>query len=233
MAMEGSGSDLKRDWVIRVLGVDPLAPLQASRENDDAGSDDEVDAGTLGGDDYHAYLSRVLKRLHSTGQGSFAIAIGKRATDHRMAMSPTKSPKALATKLSSTTGLHQVAWGKAQPSEERALTIELNLESRLIPGLKKRGEQMLRAHKPLPFAKIALHANGEALDDMPADDDLFAADEEAEDRDMGDDPTEAELPEPPLQLSPQALAFQSASLDGVALVEVCPLPSGRRATEAR
>ena len=138
--------------------------IEEHTEEDDDGmfSDPEV---------YHMYLTKGLKRLRSSGQMNFGLVLGKKAEDHRLALNKSKGPKALGSMLTKETGLHAFTFGTAVPDEQQALTLRLNLEGRQLPGLKKKGERMLKKFKPQPFQKIILMFEGKEVEDLADPDD--------------------------------------------------------------
>jgi hypothetical protein len=128
---------------------------------------------------YHDYLTTGLKRLRSAGQMNFAFVLGKKAEDHRLALHKSKSPKALGSTLANETKLHAFTFGWARPDPDAAMTIRLNLEGRQLPGMKKKGERMLKKFKPQPFQKIILIVDGKEVEDLldPEDTDVDEPDE--------------------------------------------------------
>lgn len=158
----------------KLYGVEQASiELQLTDDDDGMFSDPEV---------YHAYLTKGLKRLRSGGEMNFGFVLGKKAEDHRLALHKSKSAKALASMVAKETGLHAFTFGTAVPDEEQALTLRLNLEGRQLPGLKKKGERMLKKFKPQPFQHIILVLEGKEVDDLadPDDTDVDDADDAQE-----------------------------------------------------
>jgi hypothetical protein len=146
--------------------------IEEHTEEDDDGMFSDPDV-------YHLYLTKGLKRLRSSGQMNFGLVLGKKAEDHRLALNKSKSPKGLGSMLAKETGLHAFTFGTAMPDPDQALTLRLNLEGRQLPGLKKKGERMLKKFKPQPFQKIILMFEGKEVEDLadPDDTDVDEADD--------------------------------------------------------
>jgi len=155
----------------KVFGAEQVwIEVHAQEDDDGMFSDPEV---------YQAYLTKGLKRLRSGGEMNFGFVLGKKAEDHRLALHKSKSPKALASMVAKETGLHAFTFGTAVPDEQQALTLRLNLEGRQLPGLKKKGERMLKKFKPQPFQHIILMLEGKEVEDLadPDDTDVDEADQ--------------------------------------------------------
>jgi hypothetical protein len=148
------GDAVKDAWISRVLGFE-------------AGADDDPDfdeSAVASSDGYREYLQRALKQLRSRGSAQFGLVLGAKPEEHRIALHPTRAGNTLAAKLVKQTGLHVSTWGTAMPDPDRATTMLVEPE-RPVSGLKRRGEQMLRAFMPLPFAKIAIRIGSEIVED--------------------------------------------------------------------
>ena len=130
-------------------------------------------------DAYHSYLIAAMKKLRTGGQMNFGFVLGKKAEDHRLAVHRSKGSKALANELVKQTGLHAVTCGTAMPDENRAGVLVLVLQDRQLPGMKKKGERMLKKFKPLPFTKLAVLVDGKEVEDLadPDDTDVDAPDD--------------------------------------------------------
>ncbi len=155
----------------KLYGVEQASiELQLTDDDDGMFSDPEV---------YHAYLTKGLKRLRSGGEMNFGFVLGKKAEDHRLAIHKSKSAKALASMVANETKLHAFTFGTAMPDPDAAMTLRLNLEGRQLPGLKKKGERMLKKFKPQPFQKIILVLEGKEVEDLadPEDTDVDEPDE--------------------------------------------------------
>jgi hypothetical protein len=193
-----AATEEQRQWVSKVLGVD-------TGEAADPELRDLADQNT-----YRAYLASACKRLRSSGSASFGIVLGKKRQEHRLLLHPTKPAKSLATSLAAETGLHAMTWGTAMPSADKATIMQLTLEGRQLPGLKKKTDQLLKAFRPLPFAKVSLAVDGVAMADTP--------DPDYEDN---EDLPVSELPDAPATLPPQGQALSDAARNGNALCEEC------------
>ena len=130
-------------------------------------------------DEYHAYLIAAMKKLRSGGQMNFGFVLGKKAEDHRLAVHRSKGAKALANTLVKETGLHAMTFGTAVADENRTGVLALVLEGRQLPGMKKKGERMLKKFKPLPFIKLAVLVDGQEVEDLedPEDTDVDTPDD--------------------------------------------------------
>jgi len=123
-------------------------------------------------EEYQSYLRTGLKRLHRGGEMNFAFVLGKKPEEHRLALHRSQGAKALATLLMKETGLHAMTFGTAAGDERRGDTLCLTLEGRQLPGMKKRGELMLRAFKPLPFLKLVVLVEGQEAADTDGEDNV-------------------------------------------------------------
>ncbi len=148
---------------------DRLYPAERSWIEDHAEQDD--DSIFADPDAYHDYLIAAMKKLRSGGQMNFGFVLGKKAEDHRLAVHRSKGSKALANTLVKETGLHAMTFGTAMADENRAGMLVLLLEGRQLPGMKKKGERMLKKFKPLPFIKLSVMADGQELEDIADPDD--------------------------------------------------------------
>jgi hypothetical protein len=130
-----------------------------------------------------------------------------------VALQANRDPRALATKLRHDTGSTLVTWGIVEPHPERPVTLLLRIEGRQMPALKKRCERMLRTHRPLPYARLALWADGKEVDDIP-DPELEAGESRTPIGLLG-------LPAEAGANSPQARAFADAARRGMPFCEEC------------
>jgi hypothetical protein len=137
-------------------------------------------------DEYHSYLIAAMKKLRSGGQMNFGFVLGKKAEDHRLAVHRSKGSKALANTLVQETGLHAMTFGIAVADENRTGVLVLGLEGRQLPGMKKKGQRMLKKFKPLPFTKLSVIVNGKEVEDL----------EDPDDTDI-DEPDDDNAAEPP------------------------------------
>jgi hypothetical protein len=141
-----------------------------------AGNDEEDDANAFSDPlSYRKYLLGALRRLDAGEPMNFGLVLGHGGGDHRMAISRTKGPNGLARAVMAATGLRTATFGTAAASPDRPGAIVLALEGRQLPGLKKKGDQMLKAFRPLPFEHFMLTVNGAEVEDIPDPDDTGAA----------------------------------------------------------
>jgi hypothetical protein len=158
--------------------------IEEHTEEDDEGMFSDPEA-------FHVYLTKGLKRLRSSGQMNFGMALGKKAEDHRLALNKSKSGKALGSMLTKETGLHVFTFGIAmtpkaaglaeeegdapgqgeEGEKEKPRALVLSLEGRQIPGLGMKGARMLKKFKPQPFNKIILMLEGKVVPDLADPDD--------------------------------------------------------------
>ncbi len=171
--MTEAGKDKKNPEMALTIDAlkkfDRLYPAERSWIEDHAEQDD--DSVFADPDAYHDYLIAAMKKLRSGGQMNFGFVLGKKAEDHRLAVHRSKGSKALANTLVKETGLHAMTFGTAMADENRAGMLVLLLEGRQLPGMKKKGERMLKKFKPLPFIKLSVMADGQELEDIADPDD--------------------------------------------------------------
>ncbi|HTW70717.1 MAG TPA: hypothetical protein VME47_12580 [Acetobacteraceae bacterium] len=162
--------------------------------------DEHVEEGMFSDPDvYKKYLLTACKRLNSRGEMNFAFVLGKKAEQHRMALHPSKSGKALAGMLTKETGIHMFTFGVARSPESVGTdasedpngatseteeevgnkTMVLALEGKQIAGMAKKGARMLKKFKPLPFSKITLMVDGKEVRDLDDPEDTDSDDAEA------------------------------------------------------
>jgi|HubBroStandDraft_1064217.scaffolds.fasta_scaffold230201_2 hypothetical protein len=199
-AVISGGSLHQAEWVQRVLGVE-------------IGGEDA--SGSLGADDYPQHLREACKRMKSVGAAQFGLALGAHPAEHRMALHPTRAGHALSTTLMRQTGLQAVTWGSARPTPDRPASMDLLLEGRQLPGVRKRTQQMLRACRPLPFVKVRLLVDGAEADDLP---------DEATDAPDPDAAPVSVLPRASGEPGRQSATLIEAAAAGVALCEECAPP---------
>jgi hypothetical protein len=197
--MPAGTADIQADWTLSVLGVD------VSGEPADA----ELEDGSLDEDTFRPYILAKLRQVKVTGTANFALVLGRKAPEHRMAMHRSAGPRGLAAALVRKTGLHAVTWGVAEPDPERGTVLRLKVEGRLLSGLCSKGGRMLRAHRPLPFGRLVLWSDGAEVSDVP---DPF--DTEVDETDFG-------VPPPPPATSPQHTALSDAARQRVPFCEEC------------
>jgi hypothetical protein len=202
VSIEDPDKETKADWLLSVLGV-LAGPEEPAAHADEAPPPD--------GDDYRTYLLKKLKLVKAAGQGNFGLALGKAGLEHRMAVDPRAGARALAARVARTSGLRPVTWGSVTPDPDRPAILRVAIEGRVLPGLCKQGNRMLRAFKPLPFARMVLWADGK---EITAPDDGT---------DNAIDGPVSVLPEPAGVSTPQSRALQSAALHHAALCEECPV----------
>ncbi|HEX5328068.1 MAG TPA: hypothetical protein VFW75_15485 [Acetobacteraceae bacterium] len=144
---------------------------QAEQDDDSVFADPEA---------YHDYLIAAMKKLRSGSEMNFGFVLGKKAEEHRLAVHRSKGSKALANILVKETGFHAMTFGTAVADDNRADVLLLVLEGRQLPGMKKKGERMLKKFKPLPFKKLAVIVDGEEVEDVddPDDSDVDEPDDE-------------------------------------------------------
>ncbi len=195
--------EAQNTWVLSVLGVQ----VGTDEPPVELGEDDLPAADE---DGYRKYLIRKLKQVRTTGEANFGFVLGRQGPEHRMALHHSAGAKTLAAKLVRTTGLHRVTWGVATPDPDRPTTLRVAVEGHMLPGLRKQGNRMLRAFKPLPFARITLWADGTEVTDPDGD------------AEGGMDAPMSVLPEPYGVATPQSRVLEVAAQRHAALCEECP-----------
>jgi hypothetical protein len=178
--------------------VDCLKKFDSNKEKNwiDANTDE---GGAFSNADYREYLLKVLKQLKTKGEMNFALVLGQKAEDHRLALHPTKGSKGLSTMLVKETGIHQATCGIARTSEDPNSAddeseapesegdesedddsdenksgkheIVLQLEEKQLAGMAKKTMRMLKKFKVKKFKKVVLmDAAGKVLLDDDTDD---------------------------------------------------------------
>jgi hypothetical protein len=192
-------ADSKSDWILSVLGI----------QVGGGAADLDLERDTLDEDTFRPYILAKLRQVKLSGTAHFALVLGRKPQEHRMAMHRSVGPRSLAATLVRKTGLHAVTWGVAEPHPERAAVLRLSVEGRLLSGLCKKGGRMLQAHRPLPFARMVLWSAGAELAELP--DPLETAMDE----------TDFGVPPPPAETSLQRTALTDAALQRVPFCEEC------------
>ena len=143
--------------------------------------EDDEDGDDVFGDPvkFKKYLLTGLRKVASGDGYHFGAVLGKKATDHRMAISKTKGAQGLLRSLRETTGLRLGAFGTVAPSADDGAVLALSLEAAPPPGLKKKLDRMLKVFKPLPFHAVIMLIDGAAVEDVvdPDDEDTEEANE--------------------------------------------------------
>ena len=112
---------------------------------------------------FRAYLLKALKRVHGGLRMNFALALGQKPEDSRMALHRSKGGKALMGLLVRETGIHAVTWGTAAGDEKKGDVLTLAVEGKPLSGMARRGREMLKEHQPLPFKQMRLTDGEEEL----------------------------------------------------------------------
>jgi hypothetical protein len=157
---------------------------------DDDDDDDNVFKNAA---DYKKYLLKNLRKAGNAvlpdrpvdapdnwepgGGLNFAIVLGKKAGDHRMAISKTKGGGGLDRMLKEQTGLHVSTFGMLFQDKDDAESVVLNLTGKQLPGLGKKIDRMFKAFKPLPHTHAVLMVGGKEVEDLADPDDEDTDDE--------------------------------------------------------
>ena len=157
-------------------------------------ADDDDDDSPFSEAGYDAYLRKSQKRLRG-GPMNFAAVLLRKPADHRLALHRVQPPMTLGHLLMRETGSHLMTYGTACADPAKPRAIQLTIEGRQLPGMKKKLTRMLRAFRPLPFVVITLHTGGSEIEDVVDPDDLDDDDDDA----LNDDDTTADLDEPALR----------------------------------
>ncbi len=165
-------SNSERKWIEEHTG----------EEDDGMFSDPEV---------YRHYLLTALKALKVKGEMNFALVLGKKAEDHRLALHKTKGSKQLKGNLTNETGLRAATCGTARTDEdpnseddesEDKHVIFLQLQEKALPGMARKTTRMLKKFKIKKFKEVVLlDEHGGVLKDEadPTDTDTDEADLDA------------------------------------------------------
>jgi hypothetical protein len=149
-------SNAERKWIEEHTG----------EEDDGMFSDPDV---------YRHYLLTALKALKVKGEMNFALVLGKKAEDHRLALHKTKGSKQLKGNLTNETGLRAATCGTARTDEdpnseddesEDKHVIFLQLQEKALPGMARKTTRMLKKFKIKKFKQVVLmDASGTVLED--------------------------------------------------------------------
>jgi hypothetical protein len=156
------------------------AAAQVSEDDDERDEDDPN--GIADPNAYQDYLLKALKKLKN-GPMNFGLVLGGKSTEHRIVLHRKRAAKTLAMRTVKELGLRHFTFGVAHASEERPQTIVLDIEGHLLPGIRKKGERMLKDYKPLPFMRIALFVDDAEVDDPVDPDDAEPDDADSDEAD--------------------------------------------------
>ena len=161
--------------------------------------EEDEDDSPFSANDYDAYLRKSQKRLRS-GPMNFAVVLGRKPVEHRLALHRVQPPMTLGHMLMRETGLHLMTYGTAAADPDKDRSIQLSIDSRQLPGLRKKLNRMLLAFRPLPFTFITLHAGGAELPDIDDPEDIDDEGLEGAEELIDEDHPVAMLPEPALRV---------------------------------
>ncbi|MBI4692899.1 MAG: hypothetical protein HY749_02670 [Gammaproteobacteria bacterium] len=186
------------DFVYTGQALDRIDKVVAAARKEAEASAEASDDGALGSPEaYKKYLKSVLRKVKARPM-NFAVAIGAKAPQHRFVFHRTKAGTAMVAALRKETGLAKLSFGVASVDPAAPLVLRLALEGPQLPGLKKKGERVLKLYKPLPYSKIVLLLAGKEVEDLPDPEDVDVDD----DADVED--TVAAPPPPPPPPPPPA-----------------------------
>ena len=146
--------------------------------------------------DFKKYLLKMLRKVGNAvlpdrpadapdnwepeGGLNFAVALGKKAGDHRMAISKSKGGAGLDGQLKKASGLHVSTFGTLFQDKETPEAMVLSLTGKQLPGLAKKVDRMLKIFKPLPYTHTILMVGGKEVDDLNDPDDVDVDDGETQ-----------------------------------------------------
>lgn len=137
---------------------------EAREEADDLKEEDEGLFGNA--EKYQLYLKKWLKKARSAPL-TFAFVAGATSAEHRIMLHRSKDPNALLTKLKTETKLKKGTFGMAGAHPEDNTTLVLELYTKPLPGLSKKFRLLLKRFKPLPFNRVLVTMEGNAVADVP------------------------------------------------------------------
>jgi hypothetical protein len=141
--------------------------------------DEEDDNVFKDPDGYKKYLLKGLRKAGGGNVMNFSAVLGKKAGDHRIGLSASKGGAGLGAMLIKATGLHIMTFGTAKEDPDSPEGLQLHLEGKQLPGLKKKLDRMLKTFKPLPYSAVYLFVNGQEVEDQADPDDTDVDQEEA------------------------------------------------------
>ncbi len=113
---------------------------------------------------YQAQLKAGLMRL-KRGPMQFAVGLAKTAADHRFLVHPRQTGRALAKLIQKDSEATRMTWGQAFADPEQPTRIVLVIESKVLSGLRKQLELVLKLNKPLPYTTVRIQLDGQDVDD--------------------------------------------------------------------
>ncbi len=137
---------------------------EAREEADDLKEEDEGLFGNA--EKYQLYLKKWLKKARSAPL-TFAFVAGATSAEHRIMLHRSKDPTALLTKLKTETKLKKGTFGMAGAHPEDNMTLVLELYTKPLPGLSKKFRLLLKRFKPLPFNRVLVTMEGNAVTEVP------------------------------------------------------------------
>ncbi len=137
---------------------------EAREEADDLKEEDEGLFGNA--EKYQLYLKKWLKKARRAPL-TFAFVAGATSAEHRIMLHRSKDPTALLTKLKSETKLKKGTFGMAGAHPEDNTTLVLELYTKPLPGLSKKFRLLLKRFKPLPFNRVLVTMEGNAVTEVP------------------------------------------------------------------
>lgn len=138
-----------------------------------ASETDEEDAPEVTGlSDPAAYQLMLKSGLMRVRRGpvNFAVGLGKDASEHRLLVHPRQTGKSLGSIISKDSEATRITWGRAFADPDKPNTLVLAVESRLLSGLKRQVELLLKLNKPVPYTTVRLQQDGKDVADDEDDD---------------------------------------------------------------
>jgi hypothetical protein len=149
---------------------------EAREEADDLKEEDEGLFGNA--EKYQLYLKKWLKKARSAPL-TFAFVAGATSAEHRIMLHRSKDPTALLTKLKTETKLKKGTFGMAGAHPEDNTTLVLELYTKPLPGLSKKFRLLLKRFKPLPFNRVLVTMEGNAVTEVPDPEDTEPEEDES------------------------------------------------------
>lgn len=149
------------------------AKRKAATSQNKASETEEEDAPELTGlSDPAAYQLMLKSGLMRVRRGpvNFAVGLGKDVNEHRLLVHPRQTGKSLGSIISKDSDATRITWGRAFADPDKPGTLVLAVESRLLSGLKRQVELLLKLNKPVPYTTVRLQQDGkDVADDEEAD----------------------------------------------------------------
>jgi hypothetical protein len=148
-------------------GFKPTPEPEPKGAGGGGGGDDDDD-----GDDGDLFdvegLRKCIRKLIKA-EHRFAFAVASKPEDCKLVLKRKGNPKVLAQIVKKKTELPKVTFGMAGPDKDDKQTLVLNIMGKQLPGMAKKGKQLLKINKLMPYKKVKLMIDGQEVEDLPDD----------------------------------------------------------------